>query len=146
MKGLIFFVIALFSLINNCFSQVPDSIKYKYNNFTIYRQGGYFLKGNERLTFQELRSEFSKSELGKISYDKAKSYRNTSLFFRIGSIVCGLASIAVIANNRNNRNTAYALLGGQFALIYGASKYIVLSNKSLDRALWQRNKDLLFPD
>jgi len=125
-------------------SQVIDSLRYKYNNQTIYRYGATFLKGNERLTFKELRKEFSMSDLGLASYTKAQHYRTTSTILRFASVLLGFTSIGVAANN-GNKNTVIVLLGGEFALGFGAAKYGMLSNQSLDRALWQRNKDLLFP-
>jgi hypothetical protein len=126
-------------------SQKTDSLKYKYTNFTIYRYGNTYLKGNERLTFKELSREFSMSDLGFDSYMKAKKFKTISTVMRWASFLAGLSSLAVIANN-GNTNTAVVLLGGQVALGYSASKYGHMSAQNLDRALWQRNKDLLFPN
>lgn len=125
--------------------QNSDSLRYKYNNQTIYRYGSAFLKGNERLTFKDLSKEFSMSDLGLASYDKARSYRTTSTILRFATMLTGFVAVGVAANN-GNKNTVIILLGGQLALGLGASKYGTLSNQSLDRALWQRNKDLLFPN
>ena len=126
------------------YAQQTDSLKYKYTNQTIYRYGGSLMKGTERLAFQELRNEFSMSDLGMAAYEKAKKYKTTSTIFRLASIAAGIATIAVIANN-GNRNTASLLLGGQFVLSMVGGRYGMLSTQSLDKALWQRNKDLLFP-
>lgn len=120
-----------------------DSLRYKYNNQTILRSGSYFMKGSERLVFGQLRTEFSMSELGLAGYEKATKYRNTSKIFRFVSLAVSIAAVSVAATG-NNRNLAYGLLGGQFLTSIGAMRYSQLSNQSLDRALWQRNKDLLF--
>jgi hypothetical protein len=125
-------------------SQAIDSLRHKYNNQTIYRYGAAFLKGNERLTFKDLRGEFSMSDLGLASYTKARNYRTTSTILRYAAMLTGLASIGVAANN-GNKNTVIILLGGQLALGLAGAKYGTLSSQNLDRALWQRNKDLLFP-
>ncbi len=142
-KRLLFFVILL-SLTFSLYSQSADSLKYKYNNQTIYRYGGAFLKGNERLMFKDLRKEFSMSDLGLVSYTKARSYRTISTILRYATMLTGLASIVVAANN-GNKNTVIILLGGQIVLGLTATKYGILSSQNLDRALWQRNKDVLFP-
>ena len=48
-----------FCLQADLFSQSIDSLRYKYTNQTIYRFGGVFQKGNERLGFKDLSREFS---------------------------------------------------------------------------------------
>ena len=130
---------------NNLFSQKTDSLHLVYYNQTIYKYGGSFLKGNEKLTFKDLSREFSMSDLGHISYEKARGYRTKSIIFRVASLACGIASLAIISNNNSNRNTALIFLGGQIVTGYAGGKLSQLSAQSLDRALWQRNKDVLFP-
>lgn len=139
-----FFLLILLSGLNKLYSQSNDSLKYKYTNQVIYRYGSSFMKGLERLTFLQLRNEFNISELGKAAYEKARKYKTTSTIFRLASIAAGIATITVIANN-GNRNTASVLLGGQLVFSMIGGRYGLLSTQSLDKALWQRNKDLLFP-
>ncbi len=143
MEKLIIFIIT-FLFVSGVESQTLDSIQYKYNNQTIYRNGNNFMKGAERLTFQDLRNEFSFSELATISYDKAKRSRTTSRVLSIASILTGFASIAILADG-GNRKTASLLLGGQIVLAIGGNRYKAQSAQFLDKAIWQRNKDLLFP-
>ncbi len=139
------FLLFFFSgFILNSYSQVFDSLKSKYNNQTIYRYGSSFLKGSEKLTFKELSKEFLMSDLGIASYTKAKRYRTTSRIFSLTSLASGLVAVAMFGNGRN-QNLAAGFLAGQIVLSFGSMRYINLSNQSLDRALWQRNKDLLFP-
>jgi hypothetical protein len=125
-------------------SQTTDSLLYKYNNQTIYRYGSSFLKGAEKLSFLDLRSEFSVSETGLSAYLKAKRFRTQSKVLRILSFFSGVSSVFVIANN-GNRKVALTLLSGQLIAGYGSLKYYQLSAQSLDRAIWQRNKDVLIP-
>jgi len=141
-----YFVLVHFALFAYYFStaQSSDSLRYIYTNQTIYRYGSYFLKGAERLTFQELRNEFTMSDLGLAAYTKARNCRTTSTILRYASMLFSFTAIGIVANN-GNRNTAIAFIGGQVALLYAGMTYNQLSQKSLDRALWQRNKDLLFP-
>ncbi len=143
-KNLCFFLIVT-CFTNIAFSQKTDSLKYKYTNQTIYRYGGAFMKGNERLYFKDLSKEFSMSDLGLISYTKSRKYRNTSKIFSYASMFAGLAAVSILANN-GNRNLALGFYGGHMLTMYGSMKYRSLSTQSLDRALWQRNKDLLFPE
>jgi len=129
-------------------AQNLDELKAKYNNQTIYRNGQYFMKGTERLSFSDLRNEFSTSDMGQISYEKAKKYRTTGFVFRLLSMGASLVSIALVSDNTNNysqRTAIYLALGGQVLTTFVAGKYYQQSSQSLDKALWQRNKDLLFP-
>jgi hypothetical protein len=144
MKKITVYFFFLFYTQNNLYSQNPDSLKYKYNNQTIYRYGSTYLKGNERLTFKDLSREFSMSDLGLATYLKARSYRTTSKILNYAGLITGIASISVLANH-GNRNTAFILYGGYFVLFTTSMRYYSLSAQYLDRALWQRNKDLLFP-
>lgn len=143
MKGAIIFLI--FSLCaTKLFLQKSDSLVFKYNNQTVYRYGGYFLKGNERLTYKELRREFSMSDLGLAGYEKSRKLKTTATVFRVLSLAAGLTAV-IIAAKGQNRELAYGLLAGQFVSMFISSKYSALSTQSLDRAIWQRNKDILFP-
>lgn len=143
MRKYILFVF-LFLFINKHVSAQTDSLKYKYTNQTIYRYGGVYLKGSERLTFQDLRGEFTMSELGLISYTKARQYRSTSTIMRYASLIASIAALGVAANS-GNRKASYILFGGQVVFSLVSLKFSSMSGQSLDRALWQRNKDLLFP-
>jgi len=126
------------------YAQQTDSLKYKYINQTIYRFGNVYQKGTERLVFRDLQFEFSISDLGMDGYQKAKKLAATSTVLRIISFAASVAAVSVAANN-GNRNTAFILLGGQVVFGLAAAKYYGMSRSTLDRALWQRNKDVLFP-
>jgi len=125
-------------------SQSYDSLRKIYINETIYRYGGHFIKGNEKLDFNDLELEFVFSDVGYASYLKAKKYRTISKIFRYISAVSPLVIAPLI--HSNNRDAAYIFLGINFALGAGGSIYNSMSNQNLDRAIYQRNKDLLFPD
>jgi len=145
MKYALVILMLLFYPPTDLFSQSGDSLHYKYTNLTIYRYGSVFQKGNERLGFKDLRSEFSMSDLGLTLYNKAKKYRTTGTILRYVSMIAGFSSIAVAANS-GNRNTAYILLGGQIGLVLVSGNFYRMSVQNLDRALWLRNRDVLFPD
>jgi hypothetical protein len=143
MKGAIIFLIFSLCAIK-LFSQKSDSLVFKYNNQTVYRYGGYFLKGNERLTYKELSREFSMSDLGLAGYEKSRKLKTTATVFRVLSMAAGLTAVSVAAKGQN-RELAYGLLAGQFVSMFVSSRYATMSVQSLDRAIWQRNKDVLFP-
>jgi hypothetical protein len=84
------------------------------------------------------------SDIGLASYQKAKKYKTISVVFRFASLITSFEMVAAASKNDNN-NLLYGLLGGQFAFIFASMQYGKLSAQNLDRALWQRNKDLLFP-
>jgi hypothetical protein len=129
-------------------AQEIESLKNKYTNQTIYRYGGSIMKGTERLSFPALQKEFTMSELGLVSYNQSKKYRTTSMIFRFASLASSIAALAIASENNlttNRRNLAFGFLGGQIVFGLVATNFSMLSNKSLDKALWQRNKDLLFP-
>lgn len=125
-------------------AQSNDSLKNLYKSQTIYRFGSHFMKGIERLDFDDLEGEFYFSELGQINYERAKKLRTIGKIFRYVSLLSSVAIAPFIGHN--NKNGAYIFLGINIGLGAGASLYSNLSGQSLDRALWQRNKDLLFPE
>lgn len=140
------FMVLLF-ICNSIQAQRTDSLKYKYINESIYRYGNVMMKGTERISFQEMRNEFSMSETGMDAYLKAKKYKSTSMVFRIISMAAGIVLIGVVANHptNNQRSLIYGLFGGQLVFSMVSGRYNALSNQTLDKAIWQRNKDLLFP-
>ena len=148
MNKIVLLIIICFLSSDNLYSQNGDSLKYKYTNQTIYRYGTSYMKGTERLNFPGLQKEFAMSELGLASYTKAKKYRTTSTVLRFVALAASFAALAVVSNNNltdSRRNLVYGLLGGQLVFAIAAGRYSMLSTQNLDKALWQRNKDLLFP-
>lgn len=53
-------------------AQIPDSLQSLYNNQSLYRYGNNFLKGSEKLTYRELKKEFSMSDIGLDAYRQSK--------------------------------------------------------------------------
>ncbi len=138
---MLFLLISLIIAIGS-FAQYRDSVLRLYNNETIRRHGGNFQKGANRLLFGELKNEFDRSPVGFYHYTVAKKNRTTATVLRLFSFAASVASIAFVS--RDNRGATYAFWGGQLALNLAGFYYQDRSNKALDQALWQRNKDLLF--
>lgn len=138
-----FFLCLLFLLsVTFSFGQNRDSLLRLYNNQTIFRYGSNFQKGTDRLYFRDLRDEFSFSPMGLVGYELSKKHRATATVLRVLSVAASVATFSLIS--RNNYSATYAVWGGQIALSLAGFYYQDRSNKELDRALWQRNKDLLF--
>lgn len=108
----------------------------------MYRYGNSFRVGTERFSFNQLENEFQISDVGLGVYRQAKNSRNVRMLLSGLSIVSGVAAIAYIDRNIN---TTYTLLGSSFLLSVGSGYYLKQYNERLDKAIWQRNKDLLFP-
>jgi hypothetical protein len=133
----------LFIIIYNVsFAQNNDSLYKKYNTGLIYRYGSSIMKGGEKITFQELSKEFSMSDLGLDQYKMAKKKNTISRIFSFASLAAGIAAVSVV---RSNRNLAFVFLGGQYATLMGSGYYRHSSRQHLDRAIFIRNKDYLFP-
>lgn len=142
MKKSLFLLLSLVFFTQFSFSQSNDSIYYKYNNGILYRMGGAIKKGGDKISFQELAKEFSMSDLGLDQYMLAKRKKTIGTIFMFTSLASGIASIASI---RSNRNLAYGFLGGQYVTMMVSMANRRASMEHLDRAIWQRNKDYLFP-
>ena len=136
-------IILLFSgLTTQVIAQHNDSLYKKYNTGLIHMNGSSIMKGNERISFQELSKEFSMSDLGLDQYKMARKKNTVS---RILSVVSMATSLTAISFIRSNRDVALILLGGQFLTLYVSSTFRNSSRQHLDRAILIRNKDYLFP-
>lgn len=140
-KGILLGILFFFSA-TLAFSQNRDSLLRLYNNQTIYRFGNNFQKGTERLYFGDLRNEFSFSPMGLVGYELSKKHRTKATVLRVLSVAASIATISLLS--RDNRTVTYAVWAGQLGLGLAGLYYQDRSNKLLDQALWQRNKDLLF--
>jgi hypothetical protein len=124
------------------FSQAVDSIYKKYNSGLLHRSGYSIMKGGDKINFLELAKEFSMSDLGLDQFKLFKRKRTTSRVLLFLSVASGFTAAAI---NNSNQKLAYGFLGGQFILLTGSMAYRQEANKYLDRAIWLRNKDYLFP-
>ena len=133
----------LFLFYKNAAGQNTDSLKQRYINQTITRYGIHFLKGSEKLLYKDLPNELKISELAMASFNMAKKNRTTATVYRYLSVASMLASVSFI---RNNRDLAYGFLGGGIVFSLFGARHQTLYNQHLDRALWQYNKEILFPE
>jgi hypothetical protein len=120
-------------------SQARDSLLSIYNNQTIYRSGNKFMKGSEKLSFQDLNIEFNSTET-KEYYHKSKSRLTFSRIFNVASL--GLAVVSVLTST--NTAGSIKLAVGTGALGIAGLYYHDQFSKYLDKAIRIRNREILF--
>lgn len=138
--AIVFFLLLNLCNTQNAQAQTKEDLLKIYNNETIQTFGKYFIKGTKRLTFNELKPDFS-SGITKDLYKKAKGDRVLGGLFTvtaIGALVTGLVI------RKNNTGLAAGLSGLAVALNLGSIHFKNKSTQLLDRAIWHRNKEILF--
>jgi hypothetical protein len=120
------------------FSQSRDSLIKVYNNETIYQYGNVFMKGNQRLTYAELGSEFYTPST-RIMYIKSKRRLLIKRLLNVATIGVIVASIIIKPNFKGS--IPFAIGSAVFGL--GSSYYQAESTKYIERAIWERNRDIL---
>jgi hypothetical protein len=120
------------------FSQSRDSLIKIYNNQTIYRYGNKYLKGNERISYQDLRLEFTTPETRKM-YTKSKSRLFICRIFNVASIAVIIASVFT----KTNVGGSIGFAAGTGILGLTGIYYQTQSSKYLEKAIWERNKEVL---
>lgn len=133
-------VIVLLGSAQNASSQSRDSLLNIYNTKTIHTFGKYYIKGDKRLSFRNLKPEFQ-SGITKDLYKKSKGDLILTRFLTVTSIAALVSGVVV---RKNNKAGALALSLGGIALNLGSLHFRNRSNELLERAIWQRNKEVLF--
>ena len=136
-----FFILSLIFI--NINAQNTELNRKLYDEKVLYRYGNTFKIGEEKFKFNQLQFEFKSSELGLINYKQAKKYRTISTILRGASFAALIGGINGASNN--NRQQTLIFLGIQTGFAIGGGVYLNMSNQSLDKAIYYRNKDYLFP-
>ncbi len=121
------------------FAQSIDSLFSIYNTQTIYRSGNKFMKGNENLLYHELNIEFN-SPISKQLYRKSRNRATISKVLNLTS----LAVIIISAFTPTNTAGNIEFIAGTSILGLGGIYYHDQSSKYLDKAIWLRNREVLF--
>ena len=133
-------LILLFVFINlKSFSQTKDSLIKVYNTQSIYRFGNKYIKGNEKLSYHDLGLEFNTLSTQEM-YKKSKRRSFVSKIFNVASL--GLIITSVLTKTDINGSIKFAIGTGILGL--GGIYYQTQSSKYLEKALWVRNKEILF--
>jgi len=137
------FIFILSFIFINISAQNNETNRRLYDEKVLYRYGNTFKIGEEKFKFKQLEYEFKGSEIGLINYKQAKKYRTISIILR-GVSLATLFGVINGASN-NNMDQTLILLGIQTGFAIGGAVYLNMSNQSLDKAIYHRNKDYLFP-
>ena len=124
----------------NTHAQSRDSLLRVYNNETIHTFGRFFIKGSKQLKFGDLKPEFH-SGVAKDLYKKSKGNLFLSRVFTYTSIAA-LVTGAIIKKNNNGAAIALNIVG--IGLNLGSIHFRRQSAELIDRAIWHRNKEILF--
>ena len=137
--------ITIFLLLTCCISfsghaQTKDSLLRVYNNETIHSFGKYFVKGSRQLKFGDLKPEFNAG----ITKDLYKKSKGNLILGRLltATAVAALVSSAIV--KKNNNGAAIALSVAGIGLNLSSFHFRKNSKELIDRAIWQRNKEILF--
>ena len=126
--------------IQNTSGQTKDEFLNTYNNETIHTFGKYFIKGSKRLTFRDLKSDFT-TGITKDLYKKAKGDRLLGGVFTVTAVGALVTSIVV---RKNNSTLGNVLTGFAIGLNFGSLHFRNKSTQLLDQAIWNRNREILF--
>jgi hypothetical protein len=138
--SIIFILLLNFCNTQNARSQTKEELLKVYNNETIHTFGKYFIKGTKRLSFGELKPDFT-SGITSDLYKKAKSDRILGGVFTVTAIGALVTGIIV---KKNNTGLGALLSGFAIGLNLGSIHFRNRSSELLDRAIWHRNKEILF--
>ena len=121
-------------------AQSRDSLLKVYNTQTIHTFGKYYIKGSKRLSFADLKPEFN-AGIAKDLYKKSKGNLILSRVFTVTSIAA-LVTGAILKKNDNNAAWILPIVG--LGLNLGSKHFKKESTELVDRAIWHRNKEILF--
>jgi hypothetical protein len=140
-----FFITACIFTYTTTQAQYTDTLRQKYNNQTLYRYGSVFMKGTEKFRFADLEPQMKISEEAYLLYRTAKKEKKISFVLNLGSLVLAGINVAGLVSTQSVTTRTYILLGGQIACGIGAAQFGKSSVRNLDRAIWIRNREILFP-
>lgn len=138
----ILFVSICFLISCHSFSQ-SDTLLRKYDQQLLYRYGSGFMKGGNKVSFTELREEFTSLSISFDLYSKAKKDKTISTVLRYVSMLA-IIGVAKGASD-NNRTMIYGFMAGQLVLIFVSQTFYQKSILETDKAIQLRNRELLFP-
>ncbi len=131
-------VVTLLLLTSQCFSQNQDSFLRLYNTQTIYSSGHKYTLGNDRLTYEDLGKEFTTQRTQEL-YRISKKRLGISRIFSLASLAVIITSVLTRTNVTGS--IEFAAASGFFGL--GSLYYQTQSTKFVNRAIWERNRDVL---
>ena len=145
--GLVLLVFLLLGWVSPAAAQAPrrsglprDSLVRVYDARTIYGYGDKYIMGGRQLPFRKLKTEFAAGVTSDL-YQQGRHDRAASRVLGAGA-VAALVGSAVL--RKNQQLGSIALLAVGVGLNLGSLRFGKKSTELVDRALWQRNRDVLF--
>lgn len=123
---------------SGCYSQGNDAFNKVYNTQTIYQFGNRYMKGNQPLTYRDLAMEFNTPRTHEM-YLRSKRKLFIGRMFNVASLGVIIASIFVKSNTGGS--VEFAVGTGLLGL--GGLYFQTESARYVQRALWERNRDVL---
>ena len=117
-----------------------DSLVRVYDTRTIYGYGDKYIMGGKQLPFRKLKTEFATGITSDL-YQQGRQDRAVSRLLGVGA-VAALVGSAVLRKNQQFGGIALLVVG--VGLNLGSLRFSKKSTELVDRALWLRNKDILF--
>lgn len=111
-----------------------------YDSATIHSIGRFYIKGNSRIRFRELRKEFT-SPITNAYYRNARADRAWGSVLAVTAVSALVTGILV---RKNNSTFGNILSGAAIALNLGSLHFTKRSAELTDRAIWHRNREILF--
>lgn len=148
-SGLVALVFLLLGWISPAAAQVSslrgplrDSLVRVYDTRTIYGYGDKYIMGGKQLPFRKLKTEFATGITSDL-YQQGRQDRVVSRLLGITSVVA-LVGSSVLSKNHQAFSIALQVVG--IGLNLSSLRFSKKSTELVDRALWQRNRDVLFGD
>ena len=137
--------VTIFLLLTCCISfnghaQTKDSLLRVYNNETIHSFGKYFVKGSRQLKFGDLKPELNAG----ITKDLYKKSKGNLILGRLLTVTAVAALVSSAIVKKNNNGAAIALSVAGIGLNLSSFHFRKNSKELIDRAIWQKNKEILF--
>ena len=137
---IIFFLLFTCCISFNGHAQTKDSLLRVYNNETIHSFGKYFVKGSKQLKFGDLKPDFNAG----ITKDLYKKSKGNLILGRLLTVTAVGALVSSAVVKKNNNGAAIALSVAGIGLNLSSFHFRKNSKELIDRAIWQRNKEVLF--
>jgi hypothetical protein len=123
-------------------AQNTDSLKKIYHTDLMYRFGLRFMVGEEKIRNRAaLKPHFAMSPDGMGLYKKSLRQFTCGRLLGWGSAALSIATINSVIEEKRSANY---FITAQLVMAIVANYLINTSQKMLDRAIWHRNRDLLF--
>ena len=134
------FLLLTCSIASNANAQTKDSLLRVYNNETIHSFGKVYVKGSKQLTFGDLKPEFNSG----ITKDLYKKSKGNLILGRLLTVTAVAALVTSSVIKKDNKGASVALLVAGIGLNLSSFHFRKNSKELIDRAIWQRNKEILF--